>query len=161
MKLRSLSAAAVLLLSAPLLAGCVTINVPAAETTSSSSGETTSPDGANGDAGIDDSAAQAALGIAAGALFSYVETYAPADCDFVGITRLQLEQATPLPSYRGTYEMITTNMGLVSQLCANDPADSTALDLAFTTRALASELLLDLKNPLGGGKDPIPGSQAG
>lgn len=157
MKLRTLSAVAVLFLSAPLLAGCITINVPAPE---SETGASTGG-GSVDDSGADDSAAISALEISTGALFSYVETYSSEDCQFVGVMGQQLEDATPLASYRGKYETIATNMGLVFQICVNDPANVDAVDLALSTRKSLAELLTELDSPLGGGSMPVPGNQAG
>lgn len=157
MKLRPLSAAAVLLLSAPLLAGCITINVPAAESATGASSGSEAAD----DSGTDDSAAMSALEISTGALFSYVETYSAEDCQFVGAMSQQLQDATPLASYRGKYETIATNMGLVFQICIGDPANVDAVDLALSTRKSLADLLTELDSPLGGGSMPVPGNQAG
>lgn len=92
---------------------------------------------------VDDSGATNALGGAVGALFGYVETYSLEDCDYVAFTAGELRLATPLDSYRGTYESIASGMEIVAELCASDPSDKGAIGLAISTREKVAKILND------------------
>jgi hypothetical protein len=159
-KPRSLLAVIGVFLCAPLLAGCITINVPAPASSESSSGD--GGGAAAEESDVDDSAARSAIGIAKGALFRYVETNAAEDCSFVAVIGQQAADATPLESYRGTYESIATNMKTIAQICAaGDPANVDGVNLAALTWQSVEDLLREWKNPLMGGNPPVPGNQAG
>lgn len=159
-KPRSLLAVLGVFLCAPLLAGCITINVPAPASSGSSSDD--GGGAAAEESDVDDSAARSAIGIAKGALFGYVETNSAEDCSFVAVIGQQVADATPLESYRGTYESIATNMKMIAQICAaGDPANVDGVKLAALTWQSVEDLLREWKAPLMGGSPPVPGNQAG
>ncbi|TPW78427.1 hypothetical protein [Schumannella sp. 10F1B-5-1] len=145
--------------SAVVLAGCVTINVPAPNATAPS--PSSSEDGASSDnSNVDDSAALSALQIGGGALYGWVETYSSEDCSYVSYMADQLEDATPLDSYRGTYETVITNMKLVGQVCAGDPRNRDAVTVAISTRNLMVSILKEQDEAYSDIGDPVPGRRA-
>ncbi|RFA11978.1 hypothetical protein B7R21_11635 [Subtercola boreus] len=93
-----------------------------------------------------------------------METYAPANCDYVRFTASQFANATPLDNYRGTYESIAANMQTVAVLCGSDPADADAVNLAVLTRRDVVKVMNAQKvlgNAAWGNPEPVPGKQAG
>lgn len=124
---------------------------------------TSAPAAAGEDDG-DDSGATSALTMLVGALFIYIETGAAEDCEFIAYLTPELAAATPLDSYRGTYEKITAQTRTIVDSCLGDPASADAISLAGITRPLVTEIL-DERNVLGGnwtaGELPVAGRQAG
>lgn len=84
----------------------------------------------------DDSAAQNALLMVSGALNQVDVSGTSSDCDYLGLVIGMMSTATPLDSYRGTYEQIQTNAQTVYMLCGVDPSSEDAKSLARSTRSM-------------------------
>jgi hypothetical protein len=93
----------------------------------------------------DDTSAIDALVLSIGALFGYAESGSTEDCKYVDYLYPQVAEATPLESYRGTYEKIASQMESIASRCFIDPTDESAIHLAVTTRPLVAGILDDRK----------------
>jgi len=92
---------------------------------------------------VDDAAALDNLGSAIGALYAYAEGQTPDDCSYVAYVAASMLSATPLDSYRGTYESIQQRMANVGALCSLNPHDSLAIGEATSTRNDVVKILND------------------
>jgi hypothetical protein len=130
LKRRFLASAAVTLSVSLSLTACITINAAPEPIGTASSPATSS---------IDDSAARESVLILRGALNYFSETGAQEDCDYVALTNSQLNQATPLEEYRGSYEKLHQIASTVTGLCG----DPLGMSSTIIARDLADEIMAE------------------
>ena len=130
LKLRFLASAAVMLSVGLSLTACITINAAPEPIVTASPSATSS---------IDDSAARQSVLLIRGALNYFSETGAQEDCDYVSLTNSQLNQATPLEEYRGSYEKVHQLASTVTSLCG----DPLGISTAIIARDLADEIMAE------------------
>ena len=125
------------------MTGCITINTggadPRPSTPRSARPEVTSAPQTDYSGALTD-----LLG-AIGALYksSDAGTATPEDCSYTGYVASQMASSTPAPEWQGTFETIRSNMTAIAQLCAVDPGDDDAADLAALTRKDVADILND------------------
>ncbi|WP_434769961.1 hypothetical protein [Curtobacterium flaccumfaciens] len=120
------------------MTGCITINTgdtKSDEPPAAAPSSVPSPTG-------DHSGALEQLSYAIGALTKSSQPNATwDDCEYTAFTAQSMAGATPAPEWQGTYERITANMRNISGLCAADPANADARELAELTRPDVVEIL--------------------
>lgn len=89
---------------------------------------------------VDDSAAINALMMTSGALNQLAINQTQTDCQFLLLAWESMLGATPLDSYRGSYEQVLSNVDTVVSLCLLNPSDPNGTTLAVSTRDLISSI---------------------